>query len=192
MKLQHIFDSVDRENRNVILSLVEPNERARILDCGCSDGDFTKKIADKAKAIALYGVEFVEEVARSAEENVIKVCRVDLNNELPIDSETFDFVYANQVNVVPLIFGRQPFTAHISNEVIVGTLFSPPYDKHQPGRAHLRLFTCDGIKRLFEYHGFKAERMIGVGYYPFPSKIARLLSRVDKRHAAYLTMKIRK
>jgi hypothetical protein len=48
------------------------------------------------------------------------------------------------------------------------------------------------MKQLFEYHGFKAEKVMGVAYYPFPIALGKLLSHVDKKHAVYLTMKMRK
>jgi ubiquinone/menaquinone biosynthesis C-methylase UbiE len=224
---QRMFDAVDLENRRVLLASVERNQGACILDCGCNDGDFTKQMAERIGTTQVYGIECVEEVARVAEGKGIKVYRTDLNKRLPIEDETFDFVYANQSiehvyetdvfikevyrvlrkggyavfstpnlaslhNVIALVFGKQPFPAHVSNEVIVGTLLTPLYYRHLDAQAHIRVFTCDAMKQLFEYHGFRAEKVIGVGYYPFPIALGKLLSRVDKRHSVYLTMKMRK
>jgi len=224
---QRLFDSVDLENREVILRLVERNSKARILDCGCGTGDFTILLTQRTQSSEPYGVEFVEDVAGVAEKKGIRVHRSDLNKGLPFEDGIFDFVCANQViehlyetdvfvkevhrvlklggyaifstpnlaslhNMAALLFGKQPFPAHISNEIVVGTLFKPLCSRHQEGRAHLRLFACDGMKRLLEHHGFQAEEVVGVGYYPFPVKLARWLSRIDKRHSVYLTMKMRK
>ncbi|MDQ1312399.1 MAG: hypothetical protein QG605_938, partial [Euryarchaeota archaeon] len=47
-------------------------------------------------------------------------------------------------------------------------------------------------RELFRYHGFDVEQLIGVGYYPFPGRLASVLSRLDKTHSVYLTMKARK
>ncbi|GAI71244.1 unnamed protein product, partial [marine sediment metagenome] len=38
--------------------------------------------------------------------------------------------------------------------------------------AHRRVPTYRGLKELFQYHGFEVETVIGVGYYPFPTKVA--------------------
>ena len=95
-------------------------------------------------------------------------------------------------NLVALAFGKQPFPAHVSNEVIVGTLLTPLYYRQPDAQAHIRVFTCDAMKQLCEYHGFKVEKTAGVGYYPFPTALAKLLSWIDKRHSVYLTMKMRK
>lgn len=224
---QHMFDAADIENRRVLLAAVERNEGACILDCGCNDGGFTKKMAERIGTSQIYGIECVEEVAKVAESKGIKVHHADLNKRLSIEDETFDFVCANQSiehvhdtdmfikevyrvlkkggyalvstpnlaslhNVIALVFGKQPFPAHVSNEIIVGTLLTPLYYKHPDAQAHIRVFTSDAMKQLFEYHGFKAEKVMGVAYYPFPIALGKLLSRVDKKHAVYLTMKMRK
>ena len=97
-------------------------------------------------------------------------------------------------NIISLIFGKQPFTVHISNEVILGNSFDPKHGmKHgSKGEIHLRIFTYEALKELFEYHGFEVENIVGVGYYPFPTWLARVLSHIDKKHTVYLTMKVRK
>ena len=229
MNLQSLFDRTYRENMDVILSMLEQNKNGKILDCGCGNGSFTKELAQRVGTGQVYGVEFVEELAQAAEAKGIEVYRANLNEKLPIEDETFDFLCANQIiehlfetdlfvkeihrvlkrggyaiistpnlaslhSIISLLMGKQPFTAHISNEVILGNSLNPGHGKKHEhrGSIHLRIFTCEALKQLFEYHGFKVEKIVGVGYYPFPIKIARLLSRLDKWHAAYLTMKVRK
>lgn len=56
----------------------------------------------------------------------------------------------------------------------------------------MRIFTQKALKELFEYHGFKVERMIGVGYHPFPLLVARFLTVIDGKHSVAITMKVRK
>ena len=99
-------------------------------------------------------------------------------------------------NIVSLILGLQPPTAFVSDEIELGNPLSPSYRGKRSSnpnyQGHKRIFTYGTLKELFEYHGFKVERIVGVGYYPFPVNIARILSRIDPRHGAYLTMKVRK
>jgi len=45
-----------------------------------------------------------------------------------------------------------------------------------------------GLKEIFEVHGCKIERILGAGYYPLPNFFAK----VDLRHSAFLTIKVRK
>lgn len=97
-------------------------------------------------------------------------------------------------NIISLILGFQPPTAFVSDETFVGNPFNPKYgtkrENIHPG--HLRIFTYRSLKELFEFHGFKVEKVEGVGYYPFPTLIAKFFSRISPKHSVYLTMKVRK
>lgn len=229
MKLLSRYRQAEQKNGDMIRDMAEENPGAKILDCGCSDGEFTTELADKIGSRAVYGIEFVDELAKRAEEKGITVYRSDLDKDFSIESDTFDVVIANQIiehlynsdrfikeiyrvlkkggyavvstpnlasvhNLIALLFGKQPFPAHISTEVILGNSFDPKHGmKHgSKGENHVRIFTYEALKELFEYYGFRVEKMVGVGYYPFPDVIGRILARVDKRHAVYLTMKVRK
>ena len=96
-RLIMIGDSTDAENRKAILNLVDENKSAKILDLGCGAGELTKDIGKRVGSDELYGVEIAEKYAQLAKSNGIKVYRADLNEQLPIESETFDIVCANQV-----------------------------------------------------------------------------------------------
>ena len=94
-----------------------------------------------------------------------------------------------------LILGLQPFTEEVSNEVSgLGNRFNSYYmrERRERDQSHLRSFTLPAIRDLFLWHGFKIEKLLGVGYYPFPLIIGKLLASIDPRHAAYLTIKVRK
>jgi len=95
-------------------------------------------------------------------------------------------------NIVLLILGMQLFTANISNEIYLGSLNPMKGQKIGQGFAHLRIFTYEGLKDLFNYHNFKVEKIVGAGFYPFPGRIAKILSHIDKRHTVCLTIKVRK
>jgi len=97
-------------------------------------------------------------------------------------------------NIFSLLLGKQPFAAHVSNEVILGNSLDPKHGMRHAskGEVHIRIFTMEALRELFEYHGFAVEKMIGVGYYPFPGPLGAFLSKLDKAHSAYLTMKARK
>lgn len=229
MGLLSLYHQVEQENRRIIRDMVEEDIHAKLLDCGCGRGEFTRELSEKIRTNDVYGIEFVNEVAQLAEENGIKIYRANLNERLPIEDEMFDSVHANQViehlygtdvfikemyrilkmggyaivstpnlasfhNIISLIFGKQPFTSHISNEVIMGNSFDPKRGMIHgtEGEIHLRIFAYEALKELFEYHGFEVEKIVGVGYYPFPNAVGRFLSWIDKKHAVYLTMKVRK
>jgi len=97
--------------------------------------------------------------------------------------------------VASLILGLQPFNAHVSDEAFgLGHPFNPRHmlRRQAEDQSHLRLFTLGALRELFILHGFKVEKIIGVGYCPLPMTIARLLARLDPRHSTYLIVKVRK
>ena len=49
MNLLSLYHNVDHENRKSILDLIEVDTKAKIIDLGCADGEFTLKIAKKAR-----------------------------------------------------------------------------------------------------------------------------------------------
>lgn len=93
-------------------------------------------------------------------------------------------------NIVCLLLGYQPFSTAVSDKAHFGNPLIP-YEPSGPWLRSVRVFTYSGIKEFFEYYGFKVERIMGVGYYPF-SHLSRFFCWIDKRHAAYLTVKLRK
>ena len=226
MNLQGMFNSAYHENMNVILSMVEHNSNARVLDLGCGDGVFTSELAANIGTTDIHGIDVFKEEAEASRRKGIQVHSANLNEKFPIKDKLIDVVCANQIiehlhetdlfiheirrvlrpggyaivstpnlaslhSMTALVLGKQPHSAEISNEVRIGTLFNTPQQRSKPD-AHLRIFTYEGLGSLFEYHGFRIERMLGVGYYPFPIRIAKLISHLDKRHSVYLTIKARK
>lgn len=223
--------STDLENRRVILRLIESNksEPVRLLDLGCGDGSFTLELGREIGTTQLYGVEIEDEYIQQCEAKGIKAYYGDLNEPLPLDSDSFDIVVANQVlehlhrtdlfirevhrvlrrggyavistpnlaawhNVFFLLWGWQPLVVMISDEVNVGNPLHRHGMKAVVGKypTHRRIATPNALKELFQYHGFEVEKIVCVGYYPFPVNIARVFSRLDPRHAVYLTVKARK
>ncbi len=97
-----VYENANQLNRRNIIELArrarQKTGRVVLLDLGCDDGLWTRKLADAVGADEMHGVEIVEEPARKAAENGVKVKRLDLSQpmtELP--SNAFDLVHANQV-----------------------------------------------------------------------------------------------
>lgn len=203
------------EYRRVLFELLEPNPEATYLDLGCGDGTVAKRVAEHIGTDTVAGVELSKKLASQARRKGISIQRRDLDKGLPWADSTFDVVTANQIIehvdntdlllkeirrvlkprgyaiistnnlaalhwIVLLMLGKQPPTACISDEMYGDT------------RMHRRLFTMPGLVAAVRYFGFKAEKAVGTYYFPFPVPIARLLCKVDKRHASCITLKVRK
>ena len=96
-------------------------------------------------------------------------------------------------NIFSLLFGWQPFSLsnvcekrfQIGNPLAIHHGDAPT--KPQSWQHH-RVFAYRGLKEIFVAHGFEAEPIKGSGYFPLPAR----LSKLDPRHAAFLTLKVRK
>lgn len=96
-------------------------------------------------------------------------------------------------NSWPLLFGWQPPTAHVSDEVICGNPLHPARKRARAtyhGVNHRRIFTSVALKELFEFHGFNCESLTGWGLFPLPVAISRYMR--WSRYADYITIKARK
>lgn len=99
-------------------------------------------------------------------------------------------------NVLSLALGWQPFSSTNMSALALGV--GNPLAAHRgtpgavPGMRHLRLFAPRGLTELVELHGLRVEALAGAGYFPLAGRPARLLAGLDRRHAAFLTVKARK
>lgn len=95
--LINYYNSAARLNEKNILSLLEEDKNAKLLDLGCDTGEWTLKIAKKIGSKDVYGVEIVDERIKQAKAKGIKVAKADLNEKLPFKDNFFDVVHANQI-----------------------------------------------------------------------------------------------
>jgi SAM-dependent methyltransferase len=96
-------------------------------------------------------------------------------------------------NVGSLALGYQPMPAHVSDEVIVGNPLDPLRgEPHEPGRAHLRLFTARALVELAAVHGLERVAVRTAGYYPLPPRLGRIAARIDRLHGAFLVVLLRR
>lgn len=121
----------------------------RILDLGCGDGAFTKKIALKLGCNDIVGIESHIEKAKKAEDLGIKVFISDLNQTFPFDDCSFDIVLSNFV--IEHIFDVDKFVTEIKRVLKGG------------GCAIV------GTENLASTHNFLA---LLLGMQPFPMSIA--------------------
>lgn len=98
--LPHLYKTyrqMERTNRHEILQLVEPRPHGRLLDCGCGDGEFTVRLANRTLVAEAYGTERVDERISEASDRGVIVTKADLNDRLPYRDHFFDVIHANQI-----------------------------------------------------------------------------------------------
>lgn len=143
------------------------------------DGQFTAVVSNQVIEHLADTDRFVSEIARVLEPGGYAV----------VSTENL----ASWHNVFALVLGWQPFS--LSNVSATRLGLGNPAAVHR-GEAweyssswqHRTVFAHRGLIELFEAHGLAVEHVRGAGYYPLPRRLARL----DSRHAAFLTVKVRK
>jgi len=103
-------------------------------------------------------------------------------------------------NIFALLFGFQPFS--LTNIAFGKTIGNPltlhASDERFSGLSkyetyhHVRVLSYAGLRDLFPLYGLTVENILGAGYYPLPALTSRILAKLDPRHCAFLTVKIRK
>jgi SAM-dependent methyltransferase len=92
---------VDAEDayRARILDVVAAARPTSLLDLGCHDGAWTRRLADAggAQLARVSGVEVVPAAAEAARGRGVEVELADLNDPLPYEDASFDLAHANQV-----------------------------------------------------------------------------------------------
>lgn len=201
--LRWMREQVRDEGRKVFLSMLEYNPEAKLLDLGCSIGDFTREISNRIGTKEIYGVDI-----KGYEPLGVTFKVADLNKRLPFEDEKFDIITASQVvehlqepsvlleeihrvlkstgyaiistpnlaswhNILFLILGLQPPVASLN-------------------RDHTRLLTMKGLLEFLKLQSFKIEKVVGVGFYPLPIWLARIAYLLDKRHSVDIIVKVRK
>ncbi len=103
---------------------------------------------------------------------------------------------ASWPNFFALLLGWQPFSLTNIHEHHMGIGNPLPLHRGEKGIPRpsqpLRIFTIRSLVELLENQGCEIEQLLGTGYFPFKGKTARVLSKVDPRHLALITIKCRK
>ncbi len=121
----YLYERTAKNSGSSVYSLLEENNNAKLLDCGCWDGLNTKSFGSIIGTKNLYGIEIHKPKAKEAEKNGIKVKISDLNDKFPYSSNFFDVVVA--YHVIEHLVNVRLFVAELyrvlnkNGYVIIGT-----------------------------------------------------------------------
>lgn len=96
-RVEAIYKKDQQSNYNSVLSLLDKNEKADVVDLGCETGRFTMRVARKIGSKKIYGVDYCSKFIQLSRRNQVDVREANLNEFIPYDSGSFDVVIANQV-----------------------------------------------------------------------------------------------
>jgi SAM-dependent methyltransferase len=112
-------------------------------------------------------------------------------------------------NILALLLGFQPFSGpHLSHfseadldvsrrmrKETCQTLADQGWGESEGDSTmyrHIVVGAYRSLRRLFIAQGFSIERMVGVGYYPLPPTLERVMTKLDPVHSSHLVLKARK
>jgi len=170
-----------------------PGNVKSLLDVGCGDGSFGYKCKQQT-AMEIWGIELFDNEAEKAKEKLDKiiVCNIE-TDELDMPDYYFDCIVFNDV----LEHLRYPWivldkikrylktdgyvVASIPNiryyENVKKTLIHKEWEYEECGimdKTHLRFFTINSIRNMFERCGYCVVTLEGISYISFPWKFNML------------------
>ncbi|MDO8610809.1 MAG: class I SAM-dependent methyltransferase, partial [bacterium] len=95
--LLNLIETASQENEKNIFNFIPKIKACSYLDLGCNDGRKSILWARKANSHKTMGIEIVKIQANKARKRGIIVYESDLNNKLPINSDSVDIITTNQV-----------------------------------------------------------------------------------------------
>jgi len=178
--------------REDILSLIPP-EVQRILDVGCGKGILGKKLCEQQKEV--FGIEKDPVIAQEAAKHLQKVIIGDIESiSLPFSDSYFDcLIFADVLEHLQdpwsvlrklrkyLCKGGKVIASipNVQHYKVIRSLIRGHWNYTQSGIldiSHLRFFTIEGIRDLFEQAGYKVEQVIGKRRASFKYKLLNILA----------------
>jgi len=95
-RLAATYAAAVEDNHRAILAAVLPGGEL-LVDLGCGDGAFTRRVAERAGVDRVVGLEVEPRAIALARERGIDVIDADLGGRLPFDDGSVDIVHSNQV-----------------------------------------------------------------------------------------------
>lgn len=177
--------------------LTRDTKSYKLLDVGCWTAEATLRYCTSLGISSenCFGIDIFDHVVSEAAKH-IKAHKVDLERDkFPFEDETFDIVICNQVfehlkqiylpmseihrvlKTKGILIFSVPNLASFHNRLLL-LLGRQPTAIRIMG-PHVRGFSHKDTIKFLEFNDlFKVKKVIGVGFYPFPIMIGRLLGRL--------------
>jgi len=181
VKMDLITDSRD-QYKKAVLSLLERDEAAVVLDLGCGNSKrLTRRVIKTVGAVGAFGVDL-----KGYDEEGLSVVASDLNDGIPFPADRFDVVVASQIiehlrntdgflkeikrvlkptgyaviSTPNLAAWHNILHLLLGKQPPVATVSDDMFPENE-AHGHLRVFTKSELIKLLRFHGFRIEKVAG-------------------------------
>ena len=95
--LDSLYFAMRNERRAAQKVMMEPDSQARLLDCGCREGNNTLQLARCVGTQRILGLDYNLTVLRQAAQKGIFPLQADLNRDIPLEGNSVDVIVASDV-----------------------------------------------------------------------------------------------
>lgn len=95
--MARLYLQAHAHNERNILGLLSPNPKAKLLDLGCDDGQWSLRLGQNLQTNKVYGVEMARHRLAVATAAGVDATFGDLNQSWPFANESFDVVHSSFV-----------------------------------------------------------------------------------------------
>lgn len=186
------IDVANRIDTNSVFGLEKNPERLT----GCRAKGIRVIMGDLDKGIPIKSNSFDIILSNQVIEHV---CNTDLllreiNRILKPDG--YVIISTNNIsswtNIIALLFGKQPFPNHPSDEILTGRFLSKDEKLPVASFAHRRIFSFPALASILKYHHFEIIEKKGSCFYPFWGFLEKFFSSIFPIYSAYIIMKAKK
>lgn len=186
------------------------NPEACILEVGCGTGDTGAKAISEGKCRLYCGIEISTKAAKKAREQLHQIVVGDVESEeLPWKENTFDVLIISEVlehlvdpwavlrKLKPLlkqgalVFASSPNVAHYK---VINSLIRGDWSLADSGvmdRTHLRWFTPDTYKKMFESSGYLVTHLAPVGDLGLKARVINTITFGKLKHLLWRQIDLR-
>ena len=166
-----------------ILKNIDIDDKTTILDLGCGDGRFLKKLRDLNLNNTLYGLDISEKMLELAHSKNIKKCKFDLGDSyyLPYSDGSIDLIVClnsfHHYSTPELTIREIKRVLSIDGKVIIGDIFTLPIIREiinlylpYSKSGDYKMYSKRNLDKLFNVEGFQNENFSIISPWLFVSK----------------------
>lgn len=173
-----------------VLKNIDINDKTTILDLGCGDGRFLKKLRSLNSNNILYGLDISEKMLKVANSKSIKRCKFSLgdSNSLPYNDGTIDLIVCmnsfHHYSTPNLTLKELNRILSPNGRVVVGDIFTLPVIREiinlylpYSKSGDYKMYSKKSLDEVFNLGGFKSQNFSIISPWLFVSEYKKKIKK---------------